>query len=154
MTTFDEIFEEASYVLEDSKFNSFTEQEIKDYFLSLLKRAIGRFNTCYDSKVVDYEIETISPALTAKEKHITILLMQLFELNKAISSSKIITTQLRSAMTTSDYKIFNSSGTSSSSSSGYSLSATYHDIKSQVETEIMEYGIAKLAKYIRDKNGW
>ena len=153
MTTFDEIFEEASYVLEDSKFNSFTEQEIKDYFLSLLKRAIGRFNTCYDSKVVDYEIETISPALTAKEKHITILLMQLFELNKAISSSKIITTQLRSAMTTSDYKIFNSSGTSSSSS-GYSLSATYHDIKSQVETEIMEYGIAKLAKYIRDKNGW
>ena len=153
MTTFDEIFEEASYVLEDSKFNSFTEQEIKDYFLSLLKRAIGRFNTCYDSKVVDYEIETISPALTAKEKHITILLMQLFELNKAISSSKIITTQLRSAMTTSDYKIFNSSGTSSSSS-GYSLSATYHDIKSQVETEIMEYGTAKLAKYIRDKNGW
>lgn len=153
MTTFDEIFEEASYVLEDSKFNSFTEEEIKDYFLSLLKRAIGRFNTCYDSKVVDYEIETISPALTAKEKHITILLMQLFELNKAMNTSKIITTQLRSAMTTSDYKIFNSSGISSSSS-GYSLSATYHDIKSQVETEIMEYGTAKLAKYIRDKNGW
>ena len=153
MTTFDEIFEEASYVLEDSKFNSFTEQEIKDYFLSLLKRAIGRFNTCYDSKVVDYEIETISPALTAKEKHITILLMQLFELNKAISSSKIITTQLRSAMTTSDYKIFNSSGTTTNSS-GDSISATYHDIKSEVETEIMEYGIAKLAKYIRDKNGW
>ena len=153
MTTFDEIFEEASYVLEDSKFNNFTEEEIKDYFLSLLKRATGRFNTCYDSKVVDYENETISPTLTAKEKHITILLMQLFELNKAMNTSKNITTQLRSAMTTSDYKIFNSSGTSSSSS-GYSLSATYHDIKSQVETEIMEYGTAKLAKYIRDKNGW
>ena len=79
--------------------------------------------------------------------------MQLFELNKAMNTSKDITTQLRSAMTTSDYKIFNSSGTSSSSS-GYSLSATYHDIKSEVETEIMEYGIEKLAKYIRDKNGW
>ena len=113
-------------------------------------------NISYDFNdiMVDYENETISPTLTTKEKHITILLMQLFELNKAISSSKIITTQLRSAMTTSDYKIFNSSGTSSSSSSGSSLSATYHDIKSEVETEIMEYGIAKLAKYIRDKNGW
>ena len=105
MTTFEEIFKRASYKLENEKYIDYSEEELKEDFTELLEEAIGRFDQCFDkNRIVNYDIEVISPALTFKELKITTDLMVSAYIQRSISSITSFGDGVQ--LTTSDYKTF------------------------------------------------
>ena len=105
ITTFEQIFKKASYKLENEKYIDYSEEELKEDFTELLEEAIGRFDQCYDkNRIVDYDMEIISPSLTFKELKITTDLMVSAYIQRGIS--KITSFGDGVQLTTNDYKTF------------------------------------------------
>lgn len=141
VTKFEEIFEEASYKIEESNFLTDTDEEIEEDFIHLLKDAIGRFDICYRDKEVDFNMQTISPALTLKEMKITTDLMLLAFMNRTIGNIQ----NYKVILTTADYKTFSASAMLSQKV------AIQNKWLSAIETQILEYGHAQAVSLLNKK---
>ena len=146
MTTFEEIFKRASYKLENEKYIDYSEEELKEDFTELLEEAIGRFDQCYDkNRIVDYDMEIISPALTIKELKITTDLMVSSCTQRSIS--KIVSFSDGIQLTTSDYKTF------SQANMLQQKQEAYKSLKSDIETQMLEYGSQKAISFLNKRVG-
>ena len=146
MTTFEEIFKKASYKLENEKYIDYSEEELKEDFTELLEEAIGRFDQCYDkNRIVDYDMEVISPALTFKELKITTDLMVSAYIQRGIS--KITSFGDGVQLTTNDYKTF------SQANMLQQKQEAYKSLKSDIETQMLEYGSQKAVSFLNKKVG-
>ena len=146
MTTFEEIFKRASYKLENEKYIDYSEEELKEDFTELLEEAIGRFDKCYDeNRIVDYDMEIISPALTIKELKITTDLMVSSCIQRSIS--KIVSFSDGIQLTTSDYKTF------SQANMLQQKQEAYKTLKSDIQTQMLEYGSQKAISFLNKKVG-
>ena len=145
VTKFEEIFEEASYKIEDSKFINDTDEEVEKDFTHLLRDAMGRFDICYNTKKIDFDMQIVSPALTLKEMKITTDLMLLGYMNKVIGNIE----DYQLILTTADYKIHSETAMLNQKTS------IRNKWLSDIETQILEYGhykaINKLNKAIKER---
>ena len=146
VTTFEQIFKKASYKLENEKYIDYSEEELKEDFTELLEEAIGRFDKCYDeNRIVDYDMEIITPALTFKELKITTDLMVSAYIQRGIS---IITSfSVGVQLTTSDYKTF------SQANMLQQRQETYKTLKSDIQTQMLEYGSQKAISFLNKRVG-
>ena len=112
----------------------------------MLEEAIGRFDKCYDeNRIVDYDMEIISPALTIKELKITTDLMVSSCIQRSIS--KIVSFSDGIQLTTSDYKTF------SQANMLQQRQETYKSLKSDIETQMLEYGSQKAISFLNKRVG-
>ena len=146
MTTFEEIFKKASYKLENEKYIDYSEEELKEDFTELLEEAIGRFDKCYDkNRIVDYDMEIISPALTFKELKITTDLMVSAYIQRSIS--KIPSFGDGVQLTTNDYKTFSQANMLQQKQN------IFKNLNSLVETQMLEYGSKKAISFLNKRVG-
>lgn len=145
ITKFEDIFKEASYKIDDSKFLNDTDEEIEEDFTHLLKDAIGRFDICFKDKEVDFDMQIIKPALTLKEMKITTDLMLLAFMNRTIGNIQ----NYQIILTTADYRTYSESAMLSQKVS------IQNKWMSAIETQMLEYGhskvVAKLNQKIRER---
>ena len=144
-TTFDDIFKKASYKIENTEYIDFSEEELKEEFQNYLEDSIGRFNSCYDDKTIDYEMCTISPALSEKEMKITTDLMCLCYIQKLISNITKFGDGVQ--LTTSDYRMFSQANMLQQKQN------IFKNLNSLIETQMLEYGSKKAISFLNKRVG-